>query len=153
MKALRWHGPRDLRLVDMVESALQPGEVRVRVAYCGICGSDLHEYVDGPHAIPVERPHPISGRRAPLTLGHEFCGAVVESADSGVSVGARVAIEPEYRCGRCAYCRQGQYNRCIDMGFVGLMGDGAFAETEAVPAYTVHQLPDEVRFDQAAALE
>jgi len=153
MKALRWHGPRDLRLVDMVESALQPGEVRVRVAYCGICGSDLHEYVDGPHAIPVERPHPISGRLAPLTLGHEFCGEVVESADSGVEVGARVAIEPEYRCGQCEYCRQGQYNRCIAMGFVGLMGDGALAETVVVPAYTVHQIPDEVRFDQAAALE
>lgn len=153
MKALRWHGPRDLRLVDLVESALQPGEVRVRVAYCGICGSDLHEYVDGPHAIPVERPHPISGRRAPLTLGHEFCGAVVESADSGVKAGARVAIEPEYRCGKCNYCRQGQYNRCIATGFVGLMGDGALAETVVVPAYTVHELPDEVRFDQAAALE
>lgn len=153
MKALRWHGPRDLRLVDMLEPALQPGEVRVRVAYCGICGSDLHEYVDGPHAIPVERPHPISGRCAPLTLGHEFCGAVVESADAGVEVGARVAIEPEYRCGKCDYCRQGQYNRCVAMGFVGLMGDGALAETVVVPAYTVHQLPDEVRFDQAAALE
>jgi len=153
MKALRWHGPRDLRLVDLVESTLQPGEVRVRVAYCGICGSDLHEYVDGPHAIPVERPHPISGRCAPLTLGHEFCGAVVESADSGVKVGARVAIEPEYRCGKCDYCRQGQYNRCIAMGFVGLMGDGALAETVVVPAYTVHPLPDEVRFDQAAVLE
>jgi len=153
MKALRWHGPRDLRLVDLVESALRPGEVRIRVAYCGICGSDLHEYADGPHAIPVERPHPLSGRCAPLTLGHEFCGVVVESADSVVAVGSRVAIEPEYRCGQCAYCRQGQYNRCISIGFVGLMGDGGLAESVVVPAYTVHPLPDEVRFDQAAALE
>ena len=153
MKALRWHGPRDLRLVDLVDSALQPGEVRVRVAYCGICGSDLHEYVDGPHAIPVECAHPISGRRAPLTLGHEFCGTVVESAALDVRVGARVAIEPEYRCGTCDYCRQGQYNRCISMGFVGLMGDGALAETVVVPAYTVHDLPEQVRFDQAAVLE
>lgn len=153
MKALRWHGPRDLRLVDLVDSALQPGEVRVRVAYCGICGSDLHEYVDGPHAIPIDCAHPISGRRAPLTLGHEFCGTVVESAALDIRVGARVAIEPEYRCGTCDYCRQGQYNRCISMGFVGLMGDGALAETVVVPAYTVHDLPDEVRFDQAAVLE
>lgn len=139
--------------MDIVESALQPGEVRVGVAYCGICGSDLHEYMDGPHAIPVERPHAISGRCAPLTLGHEFCGTVVESADSGIKVGARVAIEPEYRCGKCDYCRQGQYNRCVAMGFVGLMGDGALAETVVVPAYTVHPLPDEVRFDQAATFE
>jgi len=153
MKALRWHGPRDLRLVDLVDSSLQSGEVRIRVAYCGICGSDLHEYIDGPHAIPVDCPHPISGRRAPLTLGHEFCGTVVESAAPGVGVGVRVAIEPEYRCGKCDYCRQGQYNRCTAMGFVGLMGDGALAETVVVPAYTVHDLPDEVCFDQAAALE
>lgn len=153
MKALRWHGPRDLRLVDLVDATLQSGEVRIRVAYCGICGSDLHEYIDGPHAIPVDCPHPISGRRAPLTLGHELCGTVVESDAPEVEVGARVAIEPEYRCGRCGYCRQGQYNRCSSMGFVGLMGDGALAETVVVPAYTVHALPDEVRFDQAAALE
>jgi (R,R)-butanediol dehydrogenase / meso-butanediol dehydrogenase / diacetyl reductase len=153
MKALRWHGPRDLRLVELVESALQPGEVRIKVAYCGICGSDLHEYVDGPHAIPVDCPHPISGRRAPLTLGHEFCGTVVESADPLVRIGARVAVEPEYRCGHCDYCRQGQYNRCVAMGFVGLMGDGALADTVVVPSYTVHRLPEEVRFDQAAVFE
>lgn len=153
MRALRWHGSRDLRLVELVEPVLQLGEVRIRVAYCGICGSDLHEYVDGPHAIPVDCPHPISGQRAPLTLGHEFCGTVVESADREVTVGARVAVEPEYRCGKCDYCRQGQYNRCVAMGFVGLMGDGALAETVVVPSYTVHPLPDEVRFDQAAALE
>lgn len=153
MKALRWHGPRDLRLVELVEPILDAGEVRISVAYCGICGSDLHEYVDGPHAIPVDCPHPISGRCAPLTLGHEFCGTVVESADPGVPVGARVAVEPEYRCGRCDYCRLGQYNRCTDMGFVGLMGDGAFAETAVVPSYMVHRLPDEVGFSQAAAFE
>lgn len=136
-----------------MEPTLQRGEVRIRVAYCGICGSDLHEYLDGPHAIPVDCPHPISRRRAPLTLGHEFCGTVAESADPGVAVGMRVAIEPEYRCGDCDYCRRGQYNRCISMGFVGLMGDGALAETVVVPSYMVHLLPDEVRFDQAAALE
>jgi (R,R)-butanediol dehydrogenase / meso-butanediol dehydrogenase / diacetyl reductase len=153
MKALRWHGPRDLRLVELVEPVLELGEVRISVAYCGICGSDLHEYLDGPHAIPVDCPHPVSGRRAPLTLGHEFCGTVVESADPVVLVGERVAVEPEYRCGHCDYCRQGQYNRCTDMGFIGLMGDGAFAETVVVPSYTVHPLPDEVSFAQAAALE
>jgi (R,R)-butanediol dehydrogenase / meso-butanediol dehydrogenase / diacetyl reductase len=153
MKALRWHGPRDLRLMDLAEPVLKRGEVRISVAYCGICGSDVHEYVDGPHAIPVDCPHPISGRRAPLTLGHEFCGTVVESADPLVLVGERVAVEPEYRCGQCEYCRQGQYNRCTDMGFVGLMGDGAFAETVVVPSYTVHPLPDEVSLVQAAVLE
>lgn len=136
-----------------MEGRLKPGEVRIRVAYCGICGSDLHEYLDGPHAIPVDCPHPISGRSAPLTLGHEFSGTVVESADASVRVGERVAVEPEYRCGRCLHCRQGHYNRCLSMGFVGLMGDGAMADNVTVPSYMVHSLPEEVRLDQAAALE
>jgi (R,R)-butanediol dehydrogenase/meso-butanediol dehydrogenase/diacetyl reductase len=70
-----------------------------------------------------------------------------------VRVGTRVAIEPEYRCGQCDYCRLGQYNRCVAMGFIGLMGDGALAETVVVPSYTVHVIPDAVRYDQAAALE
>jgi (R,R)-butanediol dehydrogenase / meso-butanediol dehydrogenase / diacetyl reductase len=153
MRALRWHGPKDLRLVDLVEGVLQPGQVRIRVAHCGICGSDLHEYIDGPHAIPVECPHPISGHTAPLTLGHEFSGTVVESSDPRVRVGARVTVEPEYRCGQCLHCHLGQYNRCLSMGFVGLMGDGAMAESVAVPSYMVHELPDEVRLDQAAAFE
>lgn len=153
MRALRWHGPGDLRLVELASAALQAGQVRIRVASCGICGSDLHEYVDGPHAIPVECPHAISGQRAPLTLGHEFSGTVVESAAPQVAVGARVVVEPEYRCGECEHCRQGAYNRCLSMGFIGLMGDGALAESVVVPAYTVHHLPDEVNFDQAAVFE
>lgn len=153
MRALRWHGPKDLRLVDMVEGALRPGEVRIQVAHCGICGSDLHEYADGPHAIPVACPHPISGQVAPLTLGHEFSGVVVESRDPGVRTGTRVAVEPEYRCGQCLHCRQGRYNRCLSMGFAGLMGDGAMAESVTVPSYMIHALPDGVRMDQAAALE
>ncbi len=63
-----------------------PDEVLVRVAYCGICGSDLHEYANGPHAIPTTAPHPASGVTAPLVLGHEFCGTV---AALGSSVASR----------------------------------------------------------------
>jgi (R,R)-butanediol dehydrogenase / meso-butanediol dehydrogenase / diacetyl reductase len=153
MRALRWHGPRDLRLEDLAAPALRRGEVRVGVAFCGICGSDLHEYVDGPHAIPVGHPHPLSGGKAPLTLGHEFCGTVVETADTAVAVGTRVVVEPEYRCGECEHCRSGHYNRCRSMGFIGLMGDGAMADSVVVPAYTVHALPDAVSFEQAAVFE
>jgi (R,R)-butanediol dehydrogenase/meso-butanediol dehydrogenase/diacetyl reductase len=153
MRALRWHGPRDLRLVELVESGLKRGEVRVGVACCGICGSDLHEYVNGPHAIPVEHVHAISGHKAPLTLGHEFSGTVVESADPAWAVGTRVVVEPEYRCGVCEHCRSGHYNRCVSMGFVGLMGDGAMADNVVVPAYMLHALPDAVSFEQAATFE
>jgi (R,R)-butanediol dehydrogenase/meso-butanediol dehydrogenase/diacetyl reductase len=69
MRALRWHGPRDLRLTELIEPSLQPGELRVSVAYCGICGSDLHEYANGPHAIPVENPQPAVASQGAADLG------------------------------------------------------------------------------------
>ncbi|WP_321811847.1 MULTISPECIES: 2,3-butanediol dehydrogenase [unclassified Burkholderia] len=155
MRALQWHGPRDIRLVDLDTPRAGPGEVRIAVAYCGICGSDLHEYADGPHAIPVHAPHPLSGRTAPLTLGHEFCGTVVE-VGAGVTTlvpGDRVAVEPEYHCHQCAYCRAGSYNLCVSMGFAGLMGDGGMADFAVVPAYMLHRLPDDVSLEQAAVME
>ncbi|NBF09833.1 2,3-butanediol dehydrogenase [Pseudomonas sp. Fl4BN1] len=155
MKALRWHAARDLRLSQVQLRQPGAGEVLLQVAYCGICGSDLHEYADGPHSIPQEVAHPLSGCRAPLTLGHEFCGEVV-GLGPGVDprlLGQRVAVEPEYRCGDCQYCRIGQYNLCQSMGFIGLMGDGGFAEQALVPAYMLHLLPENVSFKQAAVLE
>ncbi|WP_042165195.1 alcohol dehydrogenase catalytic domain-containing protein, partial [Pseudomonas aeruginosa] len=155
MKALRWHAARDLRLSELERQAPRPGEVELEVAYCGICGSDLHEYQSGPHSIPQAEAHPLSGCRAPLTLGHEFCGvvAVLGPGVEGLRIGDRVAVEPEYRCGECRYCREGRYNLCESMGFIGLMGDGGFAERARVPAYMLHRLPDAVGFRQAAVLE
>lgn len=155
MRALRWYGPRDVRLQEIETPRPGPTEVRVAIAYCGICGSDLHEYADGPHAIPVAQPHPVSGRVAPLTLGHEFSGTVVEvgSAVRSLRIGDRVAVEPEYRCQACAYCRGGAYNLCASMGFAGLMGDGGMADFAVVPAYMLHRLPDGVNLQQAAVLE
>ncbi|ALX14613.1 butanediol dehydrogenase [Burkholderia cepacia JBK9] len=155
MRALQWHGPRDVRLVEIDTPRVGPGDVRIAVAYCGICGSDLHEYADGPHAIPVDAPHPLSQRTAPLTLGHEFCGTVVEvgAGVTALRAGDRVAVEPEYRCSQCAYCRAGSYNLCVSMGFAGLMGDGGMADFAVVPAYMLHRLPDGVSLEQAAVME
>ncbi|ONS60423.1 2,3-butanediol dehydrogenase [Burkholderia cenocepacia] len=150
MRALQWHGPRDVRLVEIDTPHVGPGDVRIAVEYCGICGSDLHEYADGPHAIPVDVPHPLSRRTAPLTLGHEFCGTVVEV---GAGVTTLRAVEPEYRCSQCAYCRAGSYNLCVSMGFAGLMGDGGMADFAVVPAYMLHRLPDGVSLEQAAVME
>jgi (R,R)-butanediol dehydrogenase/meso-butanediol dehydrogenase/diacetyl reductase len=155
MKALQWHGPRDIRLTRIPMPSPGPDDVLIEVAYCGICGSDLHEYENGPHAIPVGTPHVLSGRTAPLTLGHEFCGTVIEAGANvrGLCAGERVGVEPEYRCSRCRYCQIGDYNLCDSMGFAGLMGDGGMAEYVVTPAYMVHRLPDGVSFVQAAVLE
>ena len=155
MRALQWHGPRDVRLVEIDTPRVGPGDVRIAVAYCGICGSDLHEYADGPHAIPVDAPHPLSRRTAPLTLGHEFCGTVVEVGAGVMTLraGDRVAVEPEYHCHQCAYCRSGSYNQCVSMGLAGLMGDDGMADFAVVPAYKLHRLPNDVRLQQAAVME
>lgn len=155
MRAAVWYGARDVRIEEKEVPTPKPDEVLIRVAYCGICGSDLHEYADGPHAIPARAPHPASGATAPLTLGHEFCGTVAALGPSvdGLTVGDPVAIEPNYRCGTCPRCRAGEYNICRHFGFAGLMGDGGLAEYAAVPRYMVHRLPDTVSLEQAALFE
>ncbi len=155
MRALQRHGPRDLRMVDLDTPRAWPSQVCIAVAYCGICGSDLHEYADGMRGIPVDTPHPLSGRTAPLTLGHESRGTVVE-VSAGVTMvtpGERVAVEAEYHCHQCAYCRSGSYNQCVSMGLAGLMGDGGMADFAVVPAYKLHWLPDDVSLQQAVVME
>ncbi|MGV8241831.1 alcohol dehydrogenase catalytic domain-containing protein, partial [Pseudomonas aeruginosa] len=79
--------------------------------------------------------------------------ADAQSLHARAERGDRVAVEPEYRCGECRYCREGRYNLCESMGFIGLMGDGGFAERARVPAYMLHRLPDAVGFRQAAAAQ
>ncbi|WP_079086846.1 2,3-butanediol dehydrogenase [Streptomyces silvensis] len=155
MKAAVWYGARDVRVTEREVTPPGPDEVLLSVAYCGICGSDLHEYADGPHSVPVGKAHPASGVRAPLVLGHEFCGTVtaVGPAVRGLAAGDRVAVEPHYRCGACPRCLAGEYNICRHFGFAGLMGHGGLAEYATVPAYMAHRLPDEVPFEQAALFE
>ncbi|TWF80326.1 (R,R)-butanediol dehydrogenase/meso-butanediol dehydrogenase/diacetyl reductase [Pseudonocardia hierapolitana] len=154
-QAVRWYGPKDLRLEAVHLPAPRAGDVLVRVAYCGVCGSDLHEVADGPHAIPVDRPHSLSGAVAPLTLGHEFSGVVAATGTGveGLPVGAPVAVEPNYRCWRCPACREGRTEVCAGFGFAGLMGDGGMAEYALVPSYMVHRLPDGFDLAVAAVLE
>jgi (R,R)-butanediol dehydrogenase/meso-butanediol dehydrogenase/diacetyl reductase len=126
----------------------------VRVRWCGICGSDLHEYVAGPILIPPPgRPHPLTGHEPPVTLGHELVGTVVAVGD-GVDAarpGDRVTVDACLRCGACVWCRRGQVNLCKRLGSVGLAADGGFAPLVNLPAYTLHILPDAVS-DEAAAL-
>lgn len=157
MKAAVFHGPRDIRLEDVPEPEIRPGNVKVKVDWCGICGTDLHEYLAGPIFIPPEgSPHPITGETLPLTLGHEFAGEVVEVGDDsdGISTGDRVAIEPVFRCGECAACRRGATNLCEKLGFYGLMGGGGgMSEVAVVPSYMIHKLPEGLTTEQGALVE
>jgi len=156
MRALRFHAARDLRIEELDEPAAPAAnDVVVRVAACGICGTDLHEYVAGPIVTPVE-PHPLTGAQNPQILGHEFAGDVVAvgSAVTSVREGDRVAIMPLVYCGSCAYCRRGLQHLCATMGCVGLShawgGMGALA---TVAEYQVVRLPDAVSYEQGALIE
>jgi len=156
VRALRFHAARDLRIEEVSEpSAPGPGEVVVRVATCGICGTDLHEYTAGPIVTPVE-PHPLTGAQNPQILGHEFAGDVVATGAGVTSVaeGDRVAIMPLAYCGRCAYCRRGLQHLCATLACVGLSHAwGGMAELASVAEYQVVRLPDGVTHRQGALIE
>ncbi|XOK62328.1 2,3-butanediol dehydrogenase [Paenibacillus elgii] len=156
MKALRWHGVKDLRLETITEPQALQGKVKIRVEWCGICGSDLHEYVAGPIFIPESTAHPLTKEKAPIVMGHEFSGQVVEIGEgvASVKVGDRVVVEPVFACGTCPSCRQGKYNLCEKMGFLGLAGGGGgFSEYVAVNEHMVHKIPDSVSYEQGALVE
>jgi (R,R)-butanediol dehydrogenase / meso-butanediol dehydrogenase / diacetyl reductase len=155
MRAARYHGNQDIRVEEAPEPVLRPGTVAIRVAHVGICGSDLHEYYDGPINIPHAAPHRLTGARIPMVVGHEFSGVVDAVADdvAGVAVGDRVAIEPVYRCGECAACRNGHENQCAQFAVHGMQNDGGLAELTVVPAAMVHRLPDAVSLELGALVE
>lgn len=155
MKALRWHGRGDLRYEEVAdEGPPGPGRAVVEVAACGICGTDLHEYLAGPHLIRPDL-HPLTDCKPPLALGHEMTGKVVAlgSPHEGVRVGDRVAVDPCWSCGACRWCAMGEYHRCPRGGSVGLSSPGAFAERVTVPAGGLVRLPDEVTDEMAALAE
>ena len=136
--------PREIILEEVERPKPRPGEVLIKVKYCGICGSDIHAY----HGV-----HPFI--KPPIVLGHEFSGTIEELGEGveGLKVGQRVVVEPLLTCGKCLNCRLGHYNRCVVMKVIGAQTDGAFSEYLTVPAHRVMSLPDEVSFKHGALVE
>ena len=156
MKAALWYGGKDIRVENIPEPVVKDDDVKIKVKWCGICGSDLHEYTMGPIFIPVKTPHPITGETAPVVMGHEFSGEVVEVGRSVTNVkpGDRVVVEPLIVCGECPACKAGHYNLCEKLGFHGLMGGGGgFSEYTTFPARFVHKIPDSLSYEKAALVE
>jgi (R,R)-butanediol dehydrogenase/meso-butanediol dehydrogenase/diacetyl reductase len=146
MQALQFYDARDIRLEEVDEPEIEVGKVKVEVEWCGICGTDVHEYLAGPIVIPTaENPHPITGEHLPLTMGHEFAGRVAEVGDQvlGFEVGQPVAVEPLIYCHECPACLAGTYNLCARFGAIGLHGwGGAYSRFVVVPPNMVHPLPE-----------
>lgn len=142
MLAAVCHGKKDLRVESVAERALAPDEVRVAIAYGGICGSDMHYYhrgAVGDFAV-----------REPMTLGHEISGVVTEiGADvTGIAPGMKAALDPSRPCLVCDYCRAGRTNLCVDMFFLGSAGrfphvQGGFAEQLVLRRDQVISVPDD----------
>lgn len=113
MKAIVIHDAKDLRLEDRSRDALRDGQLRIRLAVGGVCGSDLHYYNHG--GFGTVR------LKQPMILGHEVAGHVAEIGPgvAGFDVGDLVAVSPSRPCGTCRYCRAGLPNHCLDMRFYG----------------------------------
>src|ERR1700692_1709574 len=142
MRALLLSSYRHLEIADMPPPVPGPDDVLVRVAACGICGSDVHGY-DGS-----------SGRRIPpIVMGHEAAGriAAVGAGVAGLAEEDRVTFDSTIYCGACGYCKRGEVNLCDHRQVLGVScGDyrraGAFAEFVAVPARVVYKLPETISF-------
>jgi (R,R)-butanediol dehydrogenase / meso-butanediol dehydrogenase / diacetyl reductase len=156
MRAVRFHARRDIRVDDVPEPAAPRGhEILVKPRTCGICGTDLHEYVAGPIVTPVE-PHPLTGAQNPQILGHEFSADVLAVGPDvrSVAVGDRVAVMPLAYCGQCFYCVRGLNHLCERMGCVGLSWAwGGMGELAIVLEYQVAVIPEGMTYEQGALIE
>lgn len=145
MKALRYMGPYSLRLADVPMPELPADGCLVQIRACGICGSDVHGYTGK------------TGRRiAPMTMGHEFSGEIVQVGPEvkRFSVGDAVIPQPIQFCGKCRNCRRGLTMLCQDKKFFGVMDvDGAFAEYLSIPERYLYKKPDGVTYPEAAMAE
>jgi (R,R)-butanediol dehydrogenase/meso-butanediol dehydrogenase/diacetyl reductase len=145
MKAAIYEGNKTFGLGEGQAIAPGPGEVRIKVAYCGICGTDLHIYqghMDGRVGIPQ-------------VIGHEMSGEIVELGEgvTGWQVGDLLTVRPLAPCGTCPACEAGHSHICLNLNFIGIDTPGAFQGSWTVPAYSLHRLPEGVPLDKAAMIE
>jgi len=155
MRAARYYGIQDVRIEEVPEPSPDAGEVQVNISFNGICGTDLHEYYDGPRAIAME-PHPLTGVSAPVILGHEAVGVVsgLGGGVQGFAEGDLVVIEPTMSCHRCPNCLAGDRNLCDTLAFHGYATHGGgLAEFTVVPGHMLHRVPSGISLLEAGVIE
>ncbi|MBN2389156.1 MAG: alcohol dehydrogenase catalytic domain-containing protein [Anaerolineae bacterium] len=145
MQAAYYEGNRTITTGASVPQTPGPGEVRINVAYCGICGTDLHIYLG----------HMDRRVKMPQIMGHEMSGVIAEvgAGVTGWQVGDRVVVRPLAPCGHCPACEAGHSHICYNLKFLGIDTPGALQGSWTVPAYTLHALPDHLPLDKAALIE
>jgi threonine dehydrogenase-like Zn-dependent dehydrogenase len=148
MNALVWEAPRVMALREKEAPQPLPEEVVVKVAYVGICGSELSGYL-GHNALRVP----------PLVMGHEFSGEIValgeaaQTRNPALALGQAVTANPMVYCGTCDFCKQGQNHLCVNRRLIGAHRPGAFAGYTAVPAWMVQPLPAALGLREGALTE
>jgi len=143
MEALVLHAVGDARLESIPRPEPAAGEVLVRVAFCGVCGSDIpRTFVKGTY-------------RFPTVCGHEFAGTIAACGEEveDYAPGDRVVVFPLLWCGNCAACELGRYVQCSDYDYYGSRRDGAFAEYVAVPTRNLIRVPEGVSLEAASMTE
>jgi len=143
MRAFEIRFIRNGGVVEMPEPSISPDDVLVRVACCGVCGTDLHIFEGG---------YPV---RLPLVPGHEFSGVIdkIGRRVKRFKVGDRVAVDPNINCGTCYYCRKGMTNFCEKWEAIGVTRQGAYAELVAAPASNVYRVPESAPLETFAFVE
>jgi (R,R)-butanediol dehydrogenase/meso-butanediol dehydrogenase/diacetyl reductase len=142
MKAAIFRGAGHIEVTEVPTPEPMPGEVLVRVHYCGICGTDLEAYQTGMY-------------EPGLVIGHEFAGEIVALGEGvqGWAIGERVTADNALPCGRCWFCRQGRPSLCQELLSPGITLDGGMAEYVRLPVLLLHRLPQGVSTRQGALVE
>jgi len=145
LKALVYEKAKSFSVVEKEIPKARTGEVVIKIAYCGICGTDRHIY----HGIMDERVTP------PMTPGHEISGTLFEIGEgvSGYAVGQKVTVRPLGPDGECIACRMGYSHICQKLNFIGVDSEGGFQQYWKVPAEILHRLPDDMDLELAALTE
>jgi len=152
MRAVVIDAPGRIRVDNVPDPTPRPNEVLVRVDACGICGTDLH-IIDGESPLA----------RYPVIPGHEFAGEVVAlgydiaqsngNGEANITVGSRVAIDPNLYCGHCDLCRTGHENLCLNYAALGVTTNGGIAQYVAVPRASAYLLPNGISLREGALIE
>lgn len=144
-KAATYRGEKKFSVQEKPISPPSENEVQIDVAYCGICGTDLHIYLGHmDQRVGFER-----------TIGHEMSGTIsaIGANVSDLSVGQNIVVRPLDHCGDCPACNAGHEHICHNLTFIGIDSEGAFQEKWNVPAHTIHVLPDDLDLSHAALIE
>lgn len=144
-RAAAYAGGRTITVIEQEVADPEPGSVQIKVAFCGICGTDLHIL----HGNMDHRVNP------PQPVGHEMSGTIQALGDGveGLAVGQKVTVMPLDWCGDCPACADGNQHICHNLDFVGIETTGAMQQYWTVPASLIVPIPDHVDLAHAALVE